>query len=228
MSSECSLLGASPGTRWNLQGDCSLLKPPAFLGTCRSTLPPTTHTLLEITALNDCMWILTQNKTYIRSRTLPRLWRGSYTKSLGNLHPVFYHYLCFYQTSPPFPHVARDELAAGKDKATASKQQNDQDTPRKMIKYLKWYKRDIKINCREKFHTKGCYFFRTNSMIFDCDSLLKEMVQSFVFFLRNWESERACRVWRGCWDAARPGKWTDWCIQSPSLKLRCHHNAFLS
>lgn len=170
-------------------------------------------------------WLKTKPKSGLK----PRLWRGSYIKSFSNLHPVFYLFLCYYQTFPTFSSCGKRWTGSVQPSVGMTRWQSANskmsETPRWMIKHLKWYKRDIKINCREKFHTKGCYFFRTNSTIFNCDSLLKEMVH---FFLRSWESERACRVWRGCWDAAWPGKWTDWCTQSPSLKGRSHHKVHLS
>lgn len=48
-----------------------------------------------------------------------------------------------------------------------------------MINFLKWYKRDIKINCKGKFYTEECYFLRTKPAIFDCGSLLNEKVPCF-------------------------------------------------
>lgn len=79
--------------------------------------------------------------------------------------------------------MARDELVEctdqwGKDKAIVSKHQNDRNT-KKDDKVFEVVKKGHKKNCRGKFQTKGWYFLRTNSMIFDCDSLLNEIVHFF-------------------------------------------------
>lgn len=143
-------------------------------------------------------WLKTKPKSGLK----PRLWRGSYIKSFSNLYPVFYLYFCYYQTFPTFSSRGKRWTGSVQPSVGTTRWQSANskmsETPRWMIKYLKWYKRDIKINCREKFHTKGCYFLRTNSTIFDCDSLLKEMVQLFFEELGIRKSMKSVERMLGC------------------------------
>lgn len=94
-----------------------------------------------------------------------------------------------------------------------------------MINYLKWYKRDIKINCKGKFYTKECYFLRTEPVTLDCGSLLKETVPCFEE-PQDQKEHIECEENAGMLHGQENGQTNE--TEITPLKHRSHYKSLLS